>query len=203
MSAPILSAIIIIFILWLQYEIRKTSRNSEKESDLFWQREREANTTRKVDISDLNYIQLSLEKLPMEDSEDQTLNSYRDTIIKLSQKKILNLTGLTNTELKSRYGAANFNALTEYDNNYIMLVSILHKWAERLYNNGNLADCRLVLEFALTIPTDVMKSYLLLASVYMEQNEADTLDELIHRISDTTIADKDKLIEELNAMKNP
>jgi hypothetical protein len=201
MTYPILTGIILIFIVWLHYEIRKTSRSSKKDTNNFWNKEKESNLVRRVDISGLNYLTLNTKLLPMEDHEDQTINSYRDTILKLTNKKMLNLAGLTNTELKYKYGAANINLLAEYDNNYTILVSMLQKWAERLNNGGFTDESLSVLEYALTFPTDVTKSYKLLADLYKKKNTPHKIDDLISIIMETAIQDKSKLIEELNKIK--
>jgi hypothetical protein len=202
MNLPVLFTIVIIFIIWLNYEIRKTSKRSTKDTDKFWDREKESNSRRRADISDLKYIIISTDQLPMSDNTDDTINSYRDTIIKLSGKKAINLSDITNTDLKLTYGVANINLLSEYDYTYTILVSILQKWAERLYEQGNRKDCISVLEYAITCYTDVTKSYKLLAELYVLENTADRIDELINLLPKTKIVDKDKLIEELTIIKN-
>jgi hypothetical protein len=199
---PVLTLLVLIFILWLQYEIRKNTKQTQKSSNLFWEKEREANHTRRKDISSLNYLTLSLDTLPMEDHEDDTINSYRDIIIELSGKKIINLSGFTNTELKYQYGAANFSLLSEYDNNYTVLVSILHKWAERLYQKGFSSEAQSVLEYSISCQTEVTKSYRLLAEIYYSQNQTNRINDLIDIISKAKIHDKEKLISELNAICN-
>ncbi|MDD3173278.1 MAG: hypothetical protein PHF63_06410, partial [Herbinix sp.] len=84
MPIPVLTSLVIIFIIWLNYEIHKSSNRSKKDMDLFWNREKESNASRRTDISNLNYIVISTAQLPMADSLDETINSYRDTIIELS-----------------------------------------------------------------------------------------------------------------------
>jgi hypothetical protein len=192
MPAPVLSVLILIFIVWLQYEIRKASRLDKSSTDNFWEKEKQSNLTRRKDISQLDYIILKLESLPLEDKEDLTVNSYRDTILKLSDKKILNLSGYTNTDLKTMYGPANMKLLTEYDGNFITLISMLQKWAERLYADGYTEDAKSVLEFAVSHKTDVTRSYRLLAEIYKLQNTPEKINGLIQSISETaTIHDKD------------
>ncbi len=195
-------SVLFIFILWLQYEIRKNNRLTKKKSELFWERERQANLTRKADISELEYIEIPLERLPMADHADPTINSYRDTIRNLSSKKIVNLTGFTNTDLKLKYGAANITLLSEYDNHYTVLVSILQKWGERLYHHGNTMDAVSVLEFAIMCLTDVRKSYLLLAQIYANQHTPEKIDDLLEILPFTKVLRKDALAEELRKIKN-
>lgn len=200
MPTPVLTALVIIFIVWLQYEIRKSSKKTKQESESFWEKEKQSNLSRRKDISNLDYFTIITESLPMEDKEDQTINSYRDTIRKLSDKKILNLTGYTNIELKNMYGVANMNQLAEYDNNYMVLISILHKWAERLYSNGFTDDAKSVLEYAVSCKTDVSKSYKLLAVIYQSQKAPEKTEALIQSINSISIRNKDKLIRELKEM---
>lgn len=197
MPIPVLFTIFIIFILWLQFETRKISKKSKENNEVFWQKETSSNLVRRKDISGLDYITILLDQLPMEDHEDQTINSYRDTILKLSDKKILNLTGSTNTELKYQYGTANINLLSEYDNNYTVLVSILHKWAERLYAQGFTNDSIAILQFAVACHTDVTKSYKLLAEIYKAMNTPEKINELINIIPLSKMLHKDRLITEL------
>jgi len=188
--------LLIIFVVWLNIQLRKNSNNSSDEK--FWARERQANLSRSKDISSLDYITIDLNKLPLDTKEDQTLNSYRDTIVKLANKKILNLSGLSNTDLKEKYGIGNLQRLIEYENNYMTLVSILHKWAQRLYDNSYLDEARTVLEYALSIKSDVPGSYKLLAKIYRHENRPEKIEELIRRLSDINIHDKEKLIRSIN-----
>jgi len=198
MPFPVSTLLIFIFIIWLQYEIRKSSRKSKLDSDAFWDKETKANTTRRKGIDNLEYLKLQLELLPMSDKEDQTLNSYRDTIRNLSDQRIINLTGVSNTDLKNKYGIANLNRLTEYDNNYAILVSMLQKWAERLYLKGFEEDALSVLEFAVSCNSDVNKTYLLLADLYKKRDSSEKINDLIQIVNSISIHDKDKLIQELN-----
>lgn len=202
MHTPVLTAIILIFIVWLQYEIRKTSKNSSKESERFWDKENKSNQIRRKDISNLNYLIINIEHLPMEDKDDETINSYRDTILTLSDKKMLNLSGYTNTDLKNMYGAANINLLSEYDNNYTLFVSMLYKWAERLYTENYKDDAVSVLEFAVSCKTDVIRTYKLLAQIYKELNTTNKINELILTVQSRTIQEKDKLIHSLQEVIN-
>jgi hypothetical protein len=201
-NLPILTILILIFVLWLQYEIRKSSKKANSGNDEFWDKEKEANLTRRKDISSLNYLTISVSSLPMGDHEDDTLNSYRDTLRKMEGKKAINLSGKTNTDLKLEYGAANLNQLMEYDNNFITFVSMLHKWADRLYTKGYLEEAKNVLEYGIACLTDVSKSYRLLAEIYYSCNSPDQIDHLIETIANTKITDKEKLIDELIAIKN-
>jgi hypothetical protein len=202
MKPPILTAILLVFIVWLNYEIKKNTRRREQDKDSFWDWEKNSNFSRSSDISSLNPITITTERLPLADHPDQTINSYRDTILKLSGKKAINLSGLTNTDLKYEYGAKNLKQLTEYDNNYTSLVSMLQLWAERLNESDDIDSCIQVLEYAVSCFTDVTKSYRLLAECYRKKNTPGKVDELTRIIPNTKITEQEKLIDELIWIKN-
>ncbi len=203
MNIPVASILILIVILWLHYEMKKNSKASKDSLDLFWKTEQDANLTRRQDISTLKFLSITLESLPMGDVEDDTLNSYRDTIRKYAERKMINLSNQTNTELKLKYGVANFNLLSEYDNNYTAFVSMLNKWAKRLYDHGYEKEAQAVLEFSIfSCLTDVTHSYLLLTELYHKQGQPQKTETLIDLISQTKIKDKDKLINALKSHKD-
>lgn len=195
------SILILIFVLWLHYEIRKGRKISKKSLELFWQKERESNLVRRKDISQLEPLSITLDQLPMHDHEDDTLNSYRDTIQKLAERKMMNLSDKTNTELKFEYGISNFNMLSSYDNNYTAFVGMLQKWATRLKDRGFLSESQAVLEFSIfSCLTDVTNAYRMLTNLYLQQNCSEEIGALIDIIHKTNIKDKEKLIEELKSL---
>jgi hypothetical protein len=202
MRIPVLMVTAIIFTVWLKYEIRKSDQHSKSTHDDFWNAEKNANLTRSKNISNLSYITIPLDQIPMSDRDDDTLNSYRDIIRDLSSQKILNLTGLSNTELKLQYGAANLNFLSTCDNNYTRMVSMLQKWAERLYSQNYICDAASILEFAVSCKTDVRHTYLLLATIYGKQNTPEKIDSLIQTIPDTKVRAKTDLLTQLNEIKS-
>ena len=53
---PIFTIIIVIFLAILTFQLRKTTNAQEEVEEKFWAREREANATRRKDISNLDYI---------------------------------------------------------------------------------------------------------------------------------------------------
>lgn len=145
---------------------RKSAAAMEQE---FWQRERAANNTRRKPLDDLDYIKLPMEIFPMELLEDiPKVEDYRQIILSLNDQPIVNFTGLTNTELKLRYGAPNITQLTTYDQTYTLLARTLQQWAQALYDNGYEREACQLLEFAVSTRTDVSATYRLLCRIYQE-----------------------------------
>lgn len=152
----------------------------EQEQQSFWSKERAANNVRKKPLDDLNYIAIPFEKLPCDcHASEPAIADILDSLHVLSERKIVNLTGITNTDLKLTYGTANITALTEYDQNFTALVTTLHKWAETLYELGAVPEAKTILEYAVSVDSDVSTSYELLASIYTDAGETAALDALI------------------------
>lgn len=175
MKFPIFASFI-VFTIWLTFELKKNSIKQKKEQDKFWELEAAANSTRKKSLAHLDYITLPLDQFPMEClMDDEIIQDIHKTIRILSEKKIVNFTGYTNTELKLEYGAPNITALTEYDQNFTLLVRTLQKWAEYLYQHDYIPQAQLLLEYAISIRSDVSKSYKLLADIYFLHGDFDKI----------------------------
>ena len=102
-----------------------------------------------------------------------------ETLRELSQNPIVNLTGISNTDLKLKYGAPNIELLSQYDQRYTVLARTLQAWAAALYGDGYVSESRAVLEFAVKTRTDVSSTYKLLSSIYQEMGQTDKIKELI------------------------
>lgn len=159
---------IISFLFYTKVKHSTVSQNDELSA--FFDREHQANSTRRKDISNLDYITLSLESLPFLENPSKKILSYENDVRKLAGKKILKLTGITNTELKLTYGASNLTALSEYDENYMQLCTVLTKWGKALLDENYTEEARQVLEFALSCGCDTSAIYVNLATIYRDTN---------------------------------
>jgi tetratricopeptide (TPR) repeat protein len=188
----------IIFFLVIGRIIRSNNRRSRKSEQDFWEREREANSVRRKPLDDLAYIIIPLEQLPVSIlSEHETVRECLEIINSLAKQKIVNLTGYSNTDLKFMYGAPNITVLTEYDQNYTMLVRTLQKWAEALLEAGYISEARSILEFAVSIKTDVSKTYYVLAKIYSDCGEPHRIHDLAQTAETLNSAQKNTLIRNL------
>ncbi len=166
MNLPFFTSFIIL-VLITQLAIRRNDIKTQKSEDDFWEKERKANSTRKKSLDNLNYIHIPLERLPFGKMPDNIeVVSCEDSIKSLSDKKIVNFTGLTNTDLKLEYGTANITSLSAYDQNYTVLVTTLQKWAKELYDAGFYSEATSLLEFSVSTRSDVTASYKLLCDMY-------------------------------------
>ena len=125
----------ILILFLLQHNMKKNSKKEKINNETFWKRESEANSVRKKDISGLDYIRIP-DTLTCPDTQDERILKEWHTIEALKEKKILNLSGFTNTDLKLEYGVGNLTELTDYDNNYVTLSRSLARIAELLTEQG-------------------------------------------------------------------
>ncbi|MBQ8030808.1 MAG: hypothetical protein IJ260_04675 [Butyrivibrio sp.] len=166
MKFPFL-ATFILFIVLFNIRIRLVSRKEEQKEEKFWDRELRSNSVRKKSLDTLEYVHLPYDLLPFGTAgDDESLREIEDELTALKDLKIVNLTGITNTDLKLEYGTANITALTEYDQNYTSLVIALQKWGDALYTRGRFEDATSVLEFAVKTRTDITATYRLLIDMY-------------------------------------
>ncbi|MCM1543294.1 MAG: hypothetical protein NC121_18835 [Blautia sp.] len=175
-------ASLIVFIFVLSARIRRQNKIQQQNEKNFWERERLANSVRKKPLDGLDYIQIPLETFPthvMQD--DETVLECIDIMESLTSQKIVNLTGYSNTDLKLEYGTANITVLTEYDQNYTLLVRTLQKWADALIGAGHTEEAAVLMEFAISTQTDISRTYYQLADYYVSRRES----EKIQRLKDT------------------
>jgi len=170
----------IVFCLWLFYELKKQRRKEDHLEDSFWAREAAANNTRKKPLDNLEYISIPFDFLPMNIlKEDEEVAECHRLLFSLSEQKIVNLTGMSNTDLKLEYGAPNITILMEYDQNYTILARTLQKWAAILYQSGYMDEAKTILEFAVSTKTDVSATYSILSEIYNKTGQTQKIESLL------------------------
>ena len=162
-----------------------------------WEKEQLANRTRKQDISNLDYIQIPLHTFPIGTYTDNKLAELEQSLQTLSSRKILNLSGISNTDLKLQYGAANLNILSDCDTNFTTLARTLSAYGEQLAALGHWQDAVKVLEFGIDCKTDVSKNYTLLGSLYRDHGEPEKLKELTDIVRNSDMLLKDSILKQL------
>ena len=193
---------VLIICAIIAYNKRKSDRAMRKASDNFWDKEREANLTRRKDISNLPYITIPYESLPLDALPDS--EEYRATVQQLqslSGKQILDLSGQTNTDLKLAYGAANLPILMECDQNYLVLIRTLSRMAGLLSDAGKEDAAETVLCFAIDAGSTIRSDYEQLAVIYGQRRDYRKLDALIAQAERLNFPTKASLLASLNAIK--
>ena len=132
---------------------------------------------------------------------DEMIKEYHETLLHLAEEKIVNLTGISNTDLKLEYGVANLPILTHYDQCYTHLVRTLNSFANRLYENGYEKECVPLLEFAVDTGSDISGTYKLLATIYVKNGDKQKLSLLKSKTDSLNSAMKkpiDRMLQEFD-----
>ena len=199
---PVFFIVTILLVLWIHYQKARTDRSASKKSEAFWERERQANLTRKKDISNLDYITVPINSLPFPETNQEEISDIQKHILNLASGKIVNFTGMSNTDLKLQYGAPNINILMEYDKNYLELVRSLYRYGKLLSEREMKEEAVAILEYGLSIKTDVSANYTLLATIYKEKNETDRINHVISCAEELTSMTKKALLANLVAIRD-
>ncbi len=183
MKFPIFASVI-VFCIWLGYEIRKHNKKEKKILEAFWEKENKANNTRAKSLEGLNYIEIPdavYDAMPS--PAPAKLEDSARLLQHLKEQHIVNLSHISNTDLKLKYGASNLDILSEYDQNFITLLRVLQTLSEYHYEKGNIETTRMLLEFAIEIQSDNISTYKMLAKIYCDNGEEAKLDYLISTAS--------------------
>lgn len=199
MKYPIFASVV-IFCLTLMYTIHRQRDKEAEQYQSFWDREAKANSTRRKSLDDLNYITIPFEALPMDTlKDDPKVSDCHHTLKSISESPIVNFTGLTNTDLKLKYGAPNIDRLMAYDQAYTTLARTLNQWAHCLYENEFVDEAKTILEFAMKTDTDVSSSFDLLAKIYSDEGNTDKIKELITKASEINSLMSRSIVSKLEA----
>ena len=188
----------IILLAIFQFFLRKNSKKHEELNKDFWKREREANTVRRKDISSLSYITIP-DSLPMSDCNDAVIKALNN-FYAFKGTKMLNLTGKSNTDLKTAYGAANLDALSEYDENCTRMLKSIIPLATELNKSGLTDDAAAYLEFGISCRTDITQNYTMLAEYYASNGNKDKIQHLVNVAKSLNSMTKKPIISKLDSI---
>ncbi|MBO4845336.1 MAG: hypothetical protein J5525_03420 [Lachnospiraceae bacterium] len=178
---------------------KKADRSHAKIMQDYFNRENEANNTRKQPLDDLEYVKIPLDTLPTDVClDDDIIKECVEDLRKLADESIVNFTGMTNTDLKLRYGPANLPFLQQCDLNYTQLVRILNTWGTKLMELDKPDAALNVFEYAINTRADVSNIYYMTADIYKERNETDKIRHLIESVETLNSVLKDHIIKKLN-----
>lgn len=197
MISPLFTTIVLVAgFIWVY--MKMSSRNPDKNIEDFLEKERLSNSVRKQPLDNLDYINVNIDDFVIpETAMNERVNDLYDSIKLLSESKIVNFTGVTNTELKLTYGVANLNTLTEYDQNFTTLCRSIYDLAIELNNQGFKSEAEAILSKGIEYGTDISGNYLMLADLYIERGSAASILNLIKSADNIRSLTKESTIEKL------
>ena len=191
--------------------MKRGKKSQEQSEAAFWKREFSANDVRKRSLDDLVYVKFPatdfypINLLGAKDSssfleKNPEVKEILSRFVFLENQKIVNLTQYTNTDLKYKYGVANLNTLTEYDTNYNELITLLHNYGHIYIKDGYENQALSVLEYAVSIGTDISGTYLLLAEIYQKNLQHDKMQWLKKEAENISTSRKDSILRKLQEL---
>ena len=193
-----LLGLFITFLAVVSFYRKRHDRLQQETSENFWDREQESNFVRRKDISGLPYINIPFEHFSIGAFSDSQLSELESSITALKDKKILNLTDQTNTDLKLLYGPANLAALTECDQNFNDMLQLFSQYVNRLIELNHLDAAIPVLEFCVDVGSDISSHYTTLADYYKHTHQPEKLQSLQAKASGLNSLMKTPILEKLN-----
>ena len=188
-------AIVLVFMIYLRIGIKWSDKTFKKTQEGYRQREEDANFTRRKSLDDLDYVTIPPavgELIKRFDNDELTALLDENT-------KIVNLNGISNTDLKLKYGAPNINILSEYDKNFETLVKGLQDMvSEETGDMFNTDEKISILEFATDIHTDISASFEMLARIYKDTGREAKIHSLIKKAESIKNIRGPRIIEKLN-----
>lgn len=188
----------LLFIIVIFFVMRNQQKKFKEQEAEFWSREQRANNVRRKSLDNLDYIKIPLEAFPSHLLNDNSeVLECIDILESLTSRKIVNFTGRSNTDLKLEYGTANLEVLTEYDQNYTVLVRTLQKWADILLENGYQKEAVPLMEFAVSTGTDISRTYYMLSEYYASLNRYQEIDRLREVAKNLLSANRNVIVKHL------
>ncbi len=199
MTLPFLG-LFIMLIATVTYHRKRSDRRQQEITESFWEREQKANFVRRKDIDGLPYIIIPMKDFSIGAFSDEELKDIEKKLEELSQEKILNLTGQTNTDLKLLYGPANLPLLTEYDQNFSDMLFVLTEYIRRLVELEQEQASIPVLEFCIEAGSDMSSHYIQLANYYKANGHPDKIEYLKEKASGLNSLMKTTILQKLDIL---
>lgn len=168
--------------IFLAIRYKSLNKKQDEVTQSFWEREAAANAAPTANLDNIKYITIPLDKFPLGFSKDPAICSLENILRDLSKKRLLNLTGKTNTELKEAYGVANLTTMQSIGEDFDLLTITLKDYGAALIEQGLLADAINVLEFGVAIGTDISQNYNMLGDCYLALGKTDKISYLIEQV---------------------
>lgn len=199
---PTFLLLFITFIIYFAYKNSVITKKQLEKRNAFWDREKQANFSRKQPLNDLNFIEIDKGKLPFDsiNLSKTELNEIQTKIKEIINLPMVNLKSYTNTDLKLKYGVANLELLSTYESNYIQFSQLLYEWGMYLVKLNQLDKAISVLNYGVLIGTEHSEHIILLGTLYKKTGQLAQLNQLIQYVSKLDSLLKNKIIKRLKSL---
>ncbi len=196
---PIFFILIVGTTIAIQIMMRKNKVDFKQVVENIAKKEQDANLSRRKEIDKELYVIPNIKILPIKDYDDSPENKKikdaQNLVIRKSKLTMIRFDEpISNTDLKLKYGYANLENITIYEEHYNSYMQALTLWAELLVEKNNLCDAEKVLSEAINLKCDLSKAYMLLIDIYKETNNRSKLEEIKSFIENSDLKLKSKIL---------
>ncbi len=192
--------IFFIFVISVTWRISSLERKRAKRDAAFWQKEADAEKAPAKDLSTVNFIHVPLEDFSFGLIKTEEAEMTEEEISSLAARPILNLNGMTNTDIKLAYGADNFDYMNVVGEHFDRLEVLLCDYAKLLMEKGYYAEAIPVLSFAVSENATISSIYTLLGECYDAVGAQEKLVELIATVEQRDLLMKPGILDHLNGL---
>lgn len=162
-----------IFILAMTFK-RYVNRNNPSDQE-DWRKqleeEHQLQFVRSKPLDPTLMLSIDFTRFPV--SHDQACQKAYLSLMHFEKLPLANLKGVSNLEIKKKYGASGVDKISQYEWNYTSCMQAAIHYAEVLIENGYITEAQNTLECCIEAKCDLSKCYLLLIDLYkMQQNES-------------------------------
>jgi predicted Zn-dependent protease len=134
--------------------------------------------------------------------EDEEVAQMIGAIREISHLPLLNLNGKDNAYLKETYGADNFDYMTTVADNFDRLQMLLVDYAKVLMQKDRINDAILILEYGVSVGSDISSNYTLLGECYQATGQLSKIPALKEKLQQLHMLLEPSILSYLDSLEN-
>lgn len=208
MTFPVLFIWFLIAIFLFRHHMKKDTKLNERASQTFWKKEQASLVVRKQSLNEEDYVKPSLDPIYFMDEayylehHKPELLRYQTQIEGLLKEPMVNLSHMSNTDVRLTYGTAMITTIEAYETNYNHYIKALYALGKGFYELGNQPLAKAYLEEGIHVGTDIKSHFMLLAEIYLNEKEPSKINDLIEKAQNLHSLTKNSLVHTLQDLLN-
>lgn len=198
-----LTSFFIFGVLFFFYKLSISGKKYKSEFNSYFEKEKKAQSNVKKEFPELKYIKPDYNAFPFEEKEEEISKEYRkqEIVKEMIDLPMINLSNISNRNLKLRFGSNYLNKLTEYEQNYYSFLHQLHDWVKLLIKEDKRDKAIKVLEEAIILKSDISYTYIALAKLYLETEQLESYKGLCEYIRSNDSLNSDYIFKKIRNKK--
>jgi len=181
MGFPFLT-VFVVFVIFLAIRYRTITKNQFKHINDYWERDARSNRIPAVDLASVTYLIVPADAIPYGVIADEDVASIEQSLQEISGHKLLNLNGMDNAAIKETYGTANFETMLAFADEFDQFQMLLVDYAKALIEHDCIPQAIQVLEYGVSIGSDISSNYTLLGDCYVTAHTPEKIHELKEKL---------------------